>query len=562
MLTANNKDAQVSFSYDLAGRLLSETLNGKTTAYSYDIPKGIRSYIYPSGTKVEEHLNARDLIASIIQNGSEVVTMAYNTAGQKTTQTYANGISTNYEYNENGWLSRIVDNAQILDLAMAYDAIGNITQRKDGIDPTQTEDYGYDAISQLISFKRGTSVDKTYQFDLLGNRVKTVENGVITNFTTNKVNAYTSIAGGMTFTPEYDGNGNLLNDDKHTFVYDLNNRMVSADNNAVTFKYDALGRRIAKNDITYFYIGDQMIEEYEKDNFSSFYLYGNNIDEVLQMSRGDMAYNYHRNHLESTLALSDDDGKLIERVAYEAYGSPQIISAEGLELTKSSVKNNILFTGREFDCELINYYFRTRNQHPYIGQFMQHDPLMYIDGMNDRTYVVNNAVNYVDPFGNSGINPDWFKVNPSKTRNNINDLDRSIRQRAKDAASIFCKLEEGMREKMDELKKSTQDFNDNNIDFWKDLYKDKNDPYSNYMNDWLDDVSAMNYDHPYLTVGMQAGMGIAHTWGAYAGWRLLVRNPNASRAAGGNVIRANFGKSGSNVIRANFAKNLPKAVNW
>lgn len=398
MLTANNKDAEVSFSYDMARRMLSESLNGKVTQYSYDVANGLRGYVYPSGMKVEEHLNARDLISSVMQNGSEVVTMDYNPAGQKVSQTYANGITTDYEYNENGWLSRIADNAQVIDLAMAYDAIGNIIQRKDGIDPAQTEVYGYDAISQLISFKRGTSVDKTYEFDLLGNRVRTVENGVITNYTANKVNAYTSVSGGMTFTPEYDGNGNLLNDDKHTFVYDLNNRMVSADNNAVTFKYDALGRRIAKNDITYFYVGDQMVEEYDKDNLTSSYLYGDNIDEALLKTRNDNSYYYHTNHLGSTMAITNAESKLIERAEYDVYGATTFFS-ESAEMALSSIGNNILFTGREYDSELGIYYFRARSQHPYMGGFMQHDALMYVDGLNDMSYVGNMVVLYIDPFG-------------------------------------------------------------------------------------------------------------------------------------------------------------------
>lgn len=282
---------------------------------------------------------------------------------------------------------------------MTYDAQGNITQRKDAIDETQTENYGYDAISQLISFKRGTAVDKTYQFDLLGNRIKTVENGITTNYTANNVNAYTYITGGLSFTPQYDGNGNLLNDDKHTYVYDLNNRMVSADNDAVTFKYDALGRRIAKNGITYYYIGDQMVEEYNDNTLAASYLFGNNIDEALQMTRGDKTYYYHTNHLGSTMSLTDAEGKLVERVAYDVYGVPTFSDAKGAELATSSVGNNILFTGREYDAELGIFYFRARSQHPYIGRFMQHDPLMYVDGMNDYLYVNNMVTYYNDPSG-------------------------------------------------------------------------------------------------------------------------------------------------------------------
>lgn len=405
MLTAINKDATVAFTYDRAGRILSETLTplggpGGASTYSYDIAANKRTLTYPSGMKVVEQLNVRDLIASIFQNGEEVVTMQYNAAGQKTAQTYANGITTNYTYNDNGWLSQIVDDKQVLNLKMTYDAIGNITQREDALQPDRTETYGYDAISQLISFRRGTTVDKQYQFDLLGNRVKVLENGIATNYTSNNVNAYTAITGGLSFTPQYDDNGNMLNDDKHTYAYDWNNKQVGLDDGAVTVKYDALGRRIAKNATTYYYIGDQMVEEYTDGQLSASYLYGNDIDEALQMKRGSSVYYYHTNHLGSTVALSDADGAIVERMEYDAYGLPTFFDTDGNIMAQSSIANAILFTGREYDAESGTYYYRARSMHPNVGRFMQYDPYMYIDGMNTYSYVGNMPIVMIDPLGN------------------------------------------------------------------------------------------------------------------------------------------------------------------
>ena len=400
MLSAINKNATVTVTYDRAGRILSETLNGKVMGYGYDVAAGKRTLTHPSGMKVVEQLNARNLITSILQNGEEVVTMQYNVAGQKTAQTYANGITTNYAYNDNGWLSQIADDKNVLNLQMTYDAIGNITQRKDMLDDTHTENYGYDAISQLISFKRGTTVDNSYQFDLLGNRVKVLENGIATNYVSNNVNAYTSISGRLSFTPQYDDNGNMLNDDKHTYTYDWNNKQVGVDGGAVTVKYDALGRRIAKNDITYYYIGDQMVEEYTDGQLTASYLYGNDVDEALQMKRGSSVYYYHTNHLGSTMALSDATGAIVERVDYDAYGQPTFFDPDGSVLAQSSIGNAMMFTGREYDAESGTYYYRARSMHPNVGRFMQNDPLGYVDGMNLYQYVGNNPISFKDYSGN------------------------------------------------------------------------------------------------------------------------------------------------------------------
>lgn len=550
MLKAVNKDATVSFEYDKAGRLLSETLNGKTTAYKYDIAEGLRAYTYPSGMKVEEHLNARDLISTIVQNGSEAVTMTYNVAGQKTSQIYANGITTNYEYNENGWLSRIADDAKILDLAMTYDALGNITQRKDGIDETQTETYGYDAISQLISFKRGSAVDKTYQFDLLGNRVKTVENGITTNYAANNVNAYTAISGGLSFTPQYDGNGNLLNDDKHTFVYDLNNRMISADNNAVIFKYDALGRRISKNDINYYYIGDQMVEEYESGELSASYLYGNNIDEALQMTRADKLYYYHTNHLGSTMVFTNNEGKIVESVTYDVYGAPTFTDTTDKELSTSSVGNNILFTGREYDAELGVYYFRARSLHPYIGRFMQHDPLQYIDGLNDFIYVNNSPIIYYDPMGLFWRKiPNWNNSGRGKMNSNTGGQFGNPGRNSDGTGKSIWDL---WGKKKCDFDNAVRNLNNTNVDFYGSIFNWSNETKNNMKN------------HPYKSLGGQALIGAAvgvglgflgyHIAGAM-GASTVGSAGSAGAATSGTVIRGSF-----NVIKGSFGNNLSNVV--
>ena len=401
MLSAVNKDATVVFTYDKAGRLLSETLTplggpGGGTLYSYDVAAGKRTLTYPSGMKVVEQLNARDLITSILQNGNEVVTMDYNAAGQKISQGYANGITTTYGYNENGWLSSIVADHDVMSLEMDYDAIGNMTQRRDLLDDARTESYGYDVISQLTSFKRGTTVDKQYQFDLLGNRVKVLENGIATNYTSNNVNAYTAITGGLSFTPQYDDNGNMLNDDKHTYAYDYNNKLVSVDQTVGTYKYDALGRRIAKNSTLFYYVGDQMVEEVT-DGVTTSYLYGNVIDMPLQMKKGDALYYYHTNHLCSTMAITNSLGVIMETLDYDIFGVPSFFDKKGNSVTHSIIGNSILFEGREYDNEI--FYFRARNYNPRSGRFIQKDPFIYINGMNDMAFVENRLTNFRDPFG-------------------------------------------------------------------------------------------------------------------------------------------------------------------
>jgi RHS repeat-associated protein len=72
----------------------------------------------------------------------------------------------------------------------------------------------------------------------------------------------------------------------------------------------------------------------------------------------------------------------------------------------SSVGNPYMFTGRNYDSETGLYYYRARYYSPYIGRFLQTDPIGYEDGLNLYTYVQNNPIIAIDPMGTIASCPD------------------------------------------------------------------------------------------------------------------------------------------------------------
>jgi len=71
-----------------------------------------------------------------------------------------------------------------------------------------------------------------------------------------------------------------------------------------------------------------------------------------------------------------------------------------MEFIESSIIGNpYMFTGRRFDSETGLYYYRAIYYDPYIGRFLQTDPVFYTDWLNLYTYVRNNPVNWTDPTG-------------------------------------------------------------------------------------------------------------------------------------------------------------------
>ena len=106
-------------------------------------------------------------------------------------------------------------------------------------------------------------------------------------------------------------------------------------------------------------------------------------------------YYYHRDHQNSIIALTNKEGKIVERYDYDPFGT--IILEEHTKGVETL--NPYRYTGREYDTDDL-YYYRARYYDPTIGRFITPDPIGYLSGdFNFYRYVGNDPVNFVDPSG-------------------------------------------------------------------------------------------------------------------------------------------------------------------
>ena len=102
---------------------------------------------------------------------------------------------------------------------------------------------------------------------------------------------------------------------------------------------------------------------------------------------------YHYDYRGNTIALTDGNGNVTDRIEYSAYG-----------LTTYRTGTNdmpFLFNGRygvQTDPDGL-LYMQARKYNPYLCRFVSADPSGFAGGPNYYAYANGNPVSYLDPFG-------------------------------------------------------------------------------------------------------------------------------------------------------------------
>ncbi|WP_060931105.1 DUF6531 domain-containing protein, partial [Lachnoanaerobaculum saburreum] len=167
--------------------------NGEEVSYRYGENGERLKTLYPDGSSVSYEYD-KYLRLTSLTSGNKRVDYTYDKEGRLIRKDMSDEVSSIYEYNERGLLSKLChlkNNVKLEEYAYDYDLLGNKTKivRHRDVNPKGIKEndnkekiihklwndsatfyYGYDALNRLIEVKRGDRLVSKYTYDAYGNR--------------------------------------------------------------------------------------------------------------------------------------------------------------------------------------------------------------------------------------------------------------------------------------------------------------------------------------------------------------------------------------------------------
>mgnify|MGYP000054437405 CR=1 FL=1 len=242
------------YSYNDLGQVSSKltSISGKSfkVSYLYNAAGQLIEFTQPSGRKVTlaHDIQGQVIGVSELKNGQQqnlLTNVSYAPFSSAKSFTLGNNKTLAKTYALNGQLSSI-DVDGVYQSQLIYNNDSQIIQLQNPQQPSLQQDFSYDELNQLTQ-AYGSYGDLTYSYDSAGNRLNKTNNtqDALLNYSTNSNQLNTPYV--------HDANGNLIKDNRRSYVYGENNRLSETGNDLdgikTTYLYNGLGQRVKKSNI-------------------------------------------------------------------------------------------------------------------------------------------------------------------------------------------------------------------------------------------------------------------------------------------------------------------------
>ena len=362
-------DSTNSWTYDAYNRVSSyHDVYGNLIQYKYDGNGNLTNLVYPGGKNVYYAFDSNNHMTNVTDWAGRKTSIAYDLAGRLTSITRPNGTLRTIAYDLDGEATNIIEEAASK-YPIAFYTLGW----------TNSGRVAWEFAAPLPHTNAPPSRTMTYDAD---NRLLKFNNVSVTN----------------------DADGNLLhapltNSVFTNYIYDARNRLLNA--GGVTNTYDAMNNRVGQTQGTnsaVFVVNPNaklpQVLMRIKNGVTNYYVYGAGLlYQVTETANGTNVLTYHYDYRGSTVALTDTNGNITDRIEYSLYATTTYRAGTN--------DTPFLFNGRYGVMTDPNglLYMRARYYSPYLCRFLNPDPSGFSGGLNFYAYANGNPVSYLDPFG-------------------------------------------------------------------------------------------------------------------------------------------------------------------
>ena len=371
----------ITYGYDELSQRVSTAINGVATAMTYD-----------AAGRVISETNALGLFTYAYEGASGRLLAATFPNGQTTTNSYDDNLHDKRLQQITHRIGTTPISEFIYSRHIPAARIATWSEQA-GAAPPSLHTFGYDAADRLLSatVTNSGSLIKAfrYAYDPNDNRFMEVADAVTNTTTYNALNQIsTSTISSASRTNEWDAEDRLVaviaGNQRTEFAYDGESRLRS-------IRFLTNGSQVSLR--RFVWCDDALCEERDASGGTvtkRFITQGMKIETGTNMG----SYFYTRDHLGSIRELTDGEGAVRARYAYDPYGRRTLL--------EGGVAADMGFAGMFWCAEARLSVTLFRAFDPELGRWLSRDPLDNAEvqeGANLYAYVGNNPINAVDPLG-------------------------------------------------------------------------------------------------------------------------------------------------------------------
>ena len=379
-----------TYQYDANNNLTNAFENGRTNSWTFDAYNRVSSYRDPDGNLIQYRRDNNGNVTNLIYPGNRTVSYFYDSLNRLTNVTDWANRQTTIAYDLANHLTSIArPNGTVRQIC--YDAAGETTNI---VEMTTT---GFPIAFYQLNYDNAARV----QWEFGAPLPQTNTAPPARTMTYNDDNQIYRFNGQ---TVGYDSDGNMTNGPltSSTFVaygYDARNRLLAA--GGLSYAYDPTGNRTGVTNganVTRFVMDPNaklsQVLMRVRTGVTTYYIYGPGLlYEITETATTTNTLTYHYDLRGSTIALTDKNGNVTDRVQYSTYGM--------LMLRGGTNDTPFLYNGRYgvMTDQSGLLYMRARYYNPYTCRFINADPSGFAGGLNFYCYANGNPISLSDPHG-------------------------------------------------------------------------------------------------------------------------------------------------------------------